>query len=138
MGFKGNRVYVIVFAVLFIGVIILAAVSSRGRNTSSSVTQQRPDPTLKFTIQSDTIGNDYILVTNEATGSKITVTQNMLPFTRNFAKGDVLTFTVEPREGYIFNAWLLDDGTWESNNPLSLRPTGDFVMKAYFLAVATP
>ena len=133
-----TRFFVIVFAVILIGVITLAATSSRGTNTSSSVTQQRPEPKLKFTIQSDTIGNDYILVTNEATGARIIVTQNMLPFTANFAKGDVLTFKVFPREGYVFNAWLINDGTWESNNPLSLRPTGDFIMKAYFLAVATP
>ncbi len=128
-----NRFFIFVFAIIFI-LVIAVAISAKPRS-GTAVTQQRPDPTLKFTVQSDTIGNDYILVTNEATGAKITVTQNMLPFSANFAKGDVLTFRVEPREGYIFNAWLINDGTWESGNPLSLRPTGDFTMMAYFLAI---
>jgi hypothetical protein len=130
-----SRFWILVVALIFVAVVIAAA-ASKGGNNSSSVTQQRPDPTLQFTVQSDTIGNDYILVTNEATGARITITQNMLPFTANFAKGDVLTFKVIAREGYIFNAWLINDGTWESSNPLSLRPTGDFIMKAYFLAIA--
>jgi len=129
-----QRFFIIVFLILFVVVIAVAASANRS-GTSSSVTQERPDPKLQFTVQSDTIGNDYILVTNEATGARITITQNMLPFTANFAKGDVLTFKVNPREGYIFNAWLINDGTWESSNPLSLRPSGDFTMKAYFLGL---
>ena len=132
-----QRFFVFVFIILFI-IFIAIVVSANSGGTNSAVTQQRPDPKLTFTVQSDTIGNDYVLVTNEATGARITVTQNMLPFTANFAKGDVLTFKVNPREGYIFNAWLINDGTWESSNPLSLRPTGDFTMKAYFLSVAIP
>ena len=133
-----QRFFVFVFIILFIIFIAIAVSANRG-GTNSAVTQQRPDPKLQFTVQSDTIGNDYILVTNEATGARITVTQNMLPFTANFAKGDVLTFKVAPREGYIFNAWLINDGTWESSNPLSLRPNGDFTMKAYFLGlIETP
>ena len=132
-----QRFFIIVFLLLFVVVIIAASAGRSGTNTA--VTQQRPDPKLQFTVQSDTIGNDYVLVTNEATGARITVTQNMLPFTANFAKGDVLTFKVEPRIGYIFNAWLINDGTWESSNPLSLRPNGDFTMKAYFLGlIETP
>ena len=132
-----QRFFVFVFIILFIIFIAIVVSANRG-GTNTAVTQERPPPELKFTVQSDTIGNDHILITNEATGSRITITQNMLPFTANFAKGDVLTLKVTPREGYIFNAWLVDDGTWESSNPLSLRPTGDFTMKAYFLSVATP
>jgi hypothetical protein len=131
-----TRFFVILFSVLFLAAIVGLAFSNRG-GTSSSVTQERPDPKLQFTIQSDTVGNDIIIVTNEATGARITITQNMLPFSANFAKGDVLTFMVVPREGYIFNAWAINDGTWESSNPLSVRPSGDFTMKAYFLTVPT-
>jgi hypothetical protein len=131
-----QRFFIIVFLLLFIVVIAAAVAANRG-GTNSSVTQERPDPKLQFTIQSDTVGNDIIIVTNEATGARITITQNMLPFTANFAKGDVLTFMVVPREGYIFNAWAINDGTWESSNPLSVRPSGDFTMKAYFLTVPT-
>lgn len=129
-----QRFWIFVLVAFFI-IIIIAAAASGNKGGNTAVTQERPPPTLQFTVQSDTIGNDYILVTNEATGARITITQNMLPFTANFAKGDVLTFKVSPRTGYIFNAWLIDDGTWESSNPLSLRPNGDFTMKAYFLSV---
>ena len=129
------RFFIIIFVAIFILIVVIAA---SNKPVGTAITQQRPDPTLKFTVQSDTIGNDYILVTNQATGAKITITQNMLPFTANFAKGDVLSFEVFPRQGYTFNAWLINDGTWESNNPLSLRPTGDFTMKAYFLVDETP
>ena len=126
--------FIVFVIIIFVGVIGLGIAASN-RGSSSGVITQRPDPKLKFTIQSDTVGDDYIIITNEATGAKITITQNMMPFSANFAKSDVLTFKVVPKEGYIFNAWALDDGTWESSNPLSIRPAGDFTMKAYFLAV---
>jgi len=136
MPFKGNRIGIIAIIVfLFIAVVLVAA--SGGGKPSTSATAQRPAPKYKFTIASDSVGDDYILITNEATGAKIIITQNMMPFTANFAKDDVLTFKVTPKEGYIFNAWAIDDGTWESSNPLSVRPSGDFSMKAYFLAVET-
>ncbi|MCK9556392.1 hypothetical protein M0R36_11380 [bacterium] len=126
------RFFILIFALIF---IIIVAIAASSKPNNNSAMQQRPDPTLKFTVQSDTIGNDYIIITNEATGSRVTVTQNMLPFSANFAKGDVLTFKVAPRDGYIFNTWIINDGTWESGNPLSIRPTGDFTMKAYFLPI---
>ena len=128
------RFWIFVVILIFVLVIIIAAASGP-KGSSGSITAQRPSPTLKFKIESDTVGDDYILITNEATGARITITQNMMPFSANFAKSDVLTFKVIPKEGYIFNAWALDDGTWESSNPLSIRPAGDFTMKAYFLAV---
>ena len=129
------RFWIFVVAVFFILVIIIAAASNSP--SIGSITAQRPSPKLKFRIESDTVGDDYIIVTNEATGARITITQNMMPFSANFAKSDVLTFKVVPKEGYIFNAWALDDGTWESSNPLSIRPAGDFTMKAYFLSVSS-
>ena len=126
-----------IFVILSVTIlVILVAAANNNRPPTGSIAAQRPSPTLKFTVQSDTVGDDYIIVTNEATGAKITITQNMMPFSANFAKTDVLTFKVVPKEGYIFNAWALDDGTWESSNPLSIRPSGDFIMKAYFLVIA--
>jgi len=132
-----QRFWLLVVIGFFVVIIVAAAASGGNVRSSGGVTQQRPDPTLQFTIQSDTVGLNYIVITNEATGARITVTQNMLPFTANFAKNDVLTFKVISRGEYTFNAWAIDDGTWESSNPLSIRPSGDFTMKAYFLGSAT-
>ena len=127
--------FIVFVIIIFVGVIGLGIAASGNRGSSGGVSQQRPAATLKFTIASDSVGDDYITITNEATGARITITQNMMPYTGKFAKSDVITFKVTPKEGYIFNAWVIDDGTWESSNPLSLRPTGDFTMKAYFLGL---
>jgi hypothetical protein len=132
MPFKGNRIFVIVGILLFIGLIILAVASSNS-GSSSSTQQQRGDPKFSVEIRSESVGLEYIVVTNENTGATAHILPQYLPMTINFAENDILTFTVYAKQNYIFNFWSLSDGTIESDNPLAIKPAKSFKMNALFM-----
>jgi len=123
-----QRFWIIVSLIVFVLFIAIIAASSTPRSSSS--VQQRGDPIYKITITSDTVGLEYITLTNENTGASIRIPPTELPFTRNFAKNDILTIAVLPKTNYIFNAWLIDDGTWENDNPLAIKPNGSLEITA--------
>ena len=132
MPFKGNRiigVIVIVFILIFFAVLLGAS----GSGTPESTQQQRGDPKYSVTIHSESVGLDYIKVTNENTGAIAHILPQYLPMQINFAANDILTFTVYPKANYRFNFWSLSDGTIESDNPLSMKPAKSFEMNALFM-----
>jgi hypothetical protein len=118
---------------ILIGVVILFSMASSGGGGSSM--QQRGDPKYKITITSDTVGLEYITLTNENTGANIRIQPTELPFTGNFAKNDILTIEVLPKTNYAFNAWIIDDGTWESDNPLAIKPSGSLEITARLIPI---
>lgn len=118
---------------IFFLVIIALAVASSNRGASSSAQQQRGSPKYSVTIRSESVGLEYIVVTNENTGAKAHILPQYLPMTINFAENDILTFTVYAKQNYMFNFWSLSDGTIESDNPLAIKPAKSFEMNALFM-----
>ena len=112
--------------------IILAVTAPPSSSSGGSAQGERGKPKYQFTVTADAVGLDYIIVINENTGAQLYLLPSYLPITLNFVPNDILTFEVYSKEGYTFNAWSMDDGTWESDNPLSLKPGGSFNMHALF------
>jgi len=127
-----QRFWLIVGALLFIIIVALAAASGGG-GSSSSVQSQRGAPKYKVTISSESVGLEYIIFTNENTGATIHILPQYLPMDINFAKNDILTFTVIAKENYKFNFWSVSNGTPESDNPLAIKPNRSFTMNALFM-----
>jgi hypothetical protein len=141
-----KRFYFIVFAIILSVIIIVAAVSNSAAPvkpkpiptpTVAPVTPIPPTPppvTLSFTVKAGA-GIETVTVTNQNSGATITLTPSDLPATFNFKNGDTLTFKVKPGDGYIFNAWIFGDGTFQSRNPYSIKAVSSFTMESKFLMV---
>ncbi len=127
-----NRFWFIVGGLFFLAIIAIAVVSSN-RSSSGSTQQQRGDPKYKVTIKAESVGLEYIVVTNENTGATAYILPQYLPMAINFAENDILTFTVYAKQNYRFNFWSLSDGTIESDNPLAIKPRKSFEMNALFM-----
>jgi len=127
-----QRFWIIVGFLIFLGILALAAANA-GRGTSGSAQQQRGDPKYSVEIRAESVGLEYIVVTNENTGATAYVLPQYLPMTINFAENDILTFTVYAKPNYRFNFWSLSDGTIESDNPLAIKPRKSFKMNALFM-----
>lgn len=135
-----TRFYIIVAAIVLVLIIAGAAAfapkqTSKPKTSPTPTITASPIPTvLSFTVKASA-GISTVLVTNQNTGAKITLTAADLPATFNFKNGDTLTFRVTAHEGYSFNAWVLGDGTFQSQNPYTIKATVPFVMEAHFLMV---
>lgn len=127
-----QRFWVILALALFLVIIVVAA-ASHNTGKPSSTQQQRGDPKYSVKIMSESVGLEYIVVTNENTGAKAHILPQYLPMTINFAENDILTFTVYAKQNYRFNFWSLSDGTIESDNPLAMKPSKSFTMNALFM-----
>jgi hypothetical protein len=133
MPFKGNRIFVIIIVIAICTLFVVVAIGSRSGGSGSSVQSQRGDPKYKVTVSSESVGLEYIIFTNENTGATIHILPQYLPMDINFAKNDILTFTVVAKENYQFNFWSVSDGTPESDNPLAIKPNRSFTMNALFM-----
>lgn len=119
---------------VFVVIVIIVAAAAGGNNGQTGSTQAtRGDPKYSVKIEAESVGLEYILVTNENTGASVHILPQYLPMTINFAANDILTFTVYSKTNYRFNAWSLSDGTFESDNPLSMKPAKSFEMNALFM-----
>ena len=76
------------------------------------------DNNLTCTLDAED-GVQNITVTNDA-GDKITLYEQDLPFAFNFTSGDELRFQITIREGYVFNTWFFNDGTWMDGTSILL------------------
>lgn len=137
-----KRFWIFIGIILFI-VFIVAAVAAAPKNVALPKTTPTPDPnataaptppptTLSFTVKAGA-GISTVTVTNQNTGAIATLTIADLPATYNFKNGDTLTFKVVPSTGYNFNFWALNDGTFQSQNPYTLKPTDSITLEAHFL-----
>jgi hypothetical protein len=140
-----TKTWIILFIVIITVIVLVVAASNSG--SSKPVVKPNPTPTLNpnptptpapttlsFTVKAGA-GILTVLVTNQNSGAKITLTPQDLPASFNFKTGDTLTFKVNANEGYIFNAWIFGDGTFQSQNPYSIKASGSFTMEAKFLMV---
>ena len=91
-----------------------------------------PPATLSFTVKAGA-GISTVTVTNQNTGAIATLTIADLPATYNFKNGDTLTFKVVSLTGYNFDFWALNDGTFQSQNPYTLKPADSITLEAHFL-----
>jgi len=137
---KPIRLFIIVVAIILFVIIVIAAVSPKTAPTpkptpTPQVTVIPTPATLSFTLKSG-IGIDTVKVTNQKTGATITLTPADLPATFNFTSGDTLAFSVTAQEGYRFNAWVFGDGTFQSQNPYTIKASATFTMEARFLMEA--
>lgn len=91
-------------------------------NGSAPIIEPEPEPDpdipIQVTIQAEN-GVENVTFTNDL-GDTIILTNTMLPITFNFTRGDDLTFQTSPKLTYTFNTWLLSDGTFRSDNPVTL------------------
>jgi hypothetical protein len=122
----------LILGIAFFLVIIVAAAASN-TSPSGSTQQQRGDPKYSVKIMSESVGLEYIVVTNENTGATAHILPQYLPMKINFAENDILTFTVYAKQNYQFNFWSMSDGTIESDNPLAIKPAKSFEMNALFM-----
>jgi hypothetical protein len=129
-----NRFYLIVGAIILFSIIGIVALVSSGNKSASkpSATSVPTAAPLSFTVSAD-IGIDTIEVTNLNTGATIILTTTDLPATYTFTRSDTLTFNVTAKSGYVFNAWVFGDMTFQSDNPYTIKATSTFTMEAKFL-----
>ena len=115
--------------------------------TNTTIVEPTPTPsptpipveTLTFTINAD-MGVETILITNNA-GSSKTLTREELQTSQsfNFTTGDDLIFETTVREGFSFDTWDFDDGTWNDVNPIILTNVQEaFVITATYTINPTP
>jgi hypothetical protein len=133
-----NRFFVIVGIIALI-ILLIAAAAASPKTVQKPQATPTPDPavtpaptTLSFTVKPG-IGLNTVTVTNQNTGATIILTAPDLPITFNFQNGDTLTFKITPSEGYKFNAWIMGDGTFQNQNPYTLKATATFTMEPKFI-----
>ena len=117
----------IVALVIVIFVVGIAVASSGGSKPNTST----PKP-CTATVTAD-IGLSSLYVFNQNTGRGITIVPANLPFAFNFTKGDTLSFNVTTLDGYTWNAWTFNDGTFDNHNPLTWKSDVSYSMNAKFL-----
>ena len=129
-----------------VGIIVLSIIVALAWAGAASNTPETPDPNeimptagpeiLTFTVSGD-VGIEVIKVVNLNTPGPATMRLTVadLPGTYNFNKNDVLVFNVTAKEGFTFDHWVIDDGTWQSNNPLTIKPSNSFSMIAKCLTM---
>jgi hypothetical protein len=145
-----KRFFTFVLIILVVSFIIIGVVASSSTPTKPKPTATPhpsiapiitptpgPPPTVSFTVKS-AVGVQTVAVTNQNTGSTITLTAADLPITLNCHGGDTLTFRVTAAPGYRFNTWMFGDNQFDSHNPYSAKATYAFTLEARFLMETPP
>lgn len=140
-----KQFYIIIGVVFFIALIggasLLNSAKPVAKPTPTPIPQVTPTPgpppTISFTVKA-AIGVHTITITNQNTGSKIVLTAAELPATYNVKYGDTVSFKVTAASGYIFNAWVFGDATFQSQNPYTTKVVYAFIMEARFLMTDVP
>jgi hypothetical protein len=122
-----SRFFLIVGVIVIILIIVVAAASSGGGRKPNT----KPAGTYTCTVSSNVgLLSDTIINQNTRGGPLIKYAAD-LPFSFNFTSGDTLQFTANVTEQFSWNAWqFVKTGTWDHNNPLTVRPETDFVLAA--------
>ena len=113
---------------LFIGGIALLAIIIVAASAASSGSRGKPQGTSTCTISS-AIGITQIKITNFNTGTSITKTAADLPYTFYYSNQDTLSFNATVAEGYVWNAWEINQSPWfDNHNPLSMKASGNLAL----------
>jgi len=130
-----------IFWIIVIAIIILvvgAAAGSSGGSRSSGTTDRDVKYTFTITVApQSSIRLTEIVYFNQYTEQSFHIFRDMLPYTFKFAKNDVLQFTVVPTSNYELNGWILADGDNRSDNPMLLKPDGDFSIELWLMPIGT-
>jgi hypothetical protein len=121
----GLILVIIVVFVLFIGGIVVVASSGGSRKTN------KPLGIYTCTVSSN-VGLLKVEIINQNTrGGPIVKFAADLPFSFNFTSDDTLQFNATVTDQFEWNAWqFVKTGTWDHNNPLTVKATEDFVLVA--------
>lgn len=146
MGLRFTNRFMLIAGIAFFLLIIVIAVAA---NAASPAATTKPTPTphidpppppppttASYTVQA-AVGVQAIIISNQNTGSTITLTSVDLPKTVTVKYGDTITFKVTATAGYSFNYWQFGDNSVDSHNPYTNKLTGALTMEARFLMVGT-
>jgi hypothetical protein len=127
--FKPSLGFIIIVAIAIIIVVGVAAASSSPPKTTIQPTPPpQMDPAV-YTVTIDrAIGINQITITNLNEGTSIKKTLIDLPYSFHVSPGDYLQFKETTAEGYVWNAWQFNDGTFDNHNPMIISISGDLVM----------
>jgi hypothetical protein len=136
-----TKTWIIIGIIAF--VIIIGAVAATStqpnkinpKSTPTPIANQPtpgPPPTIAFTVQS-AVGVQSIVITNQNTGSTITLTTVDLPKTITVKYDNTLTLKVNAVNGYRFNYWQFGDGQVDAHNPYTVKVSYSQTMEARFL-----
>jgi hypothetical protein len=140
-----KRFFIFVGIILFIILIVAVAATNaaapkkpilKPTPTPTIAPTLGPPPTVSFTVKA-AVGVQTIAVTNQNTGSTMTLVPADLPITLNCKYGDTLTFKVTSAASYRFNTWMFGDSTFDNHNPLNIKVAYPFMMEARFLTDVT-
>jgi hypothetical protein len=114
---------VVIFMVV-VGGLILASSGGVKPNV-------KPQGVRTCTVSSN-VGLLKVEINNQNTrGGPIVKFAADLPFSFNFTSGDTLQFNAVVTEQFDWNAWqFVKTGTWDHNNPLTVKPNEDFILTA--------
>lgn len=127
MPFQGSRIY------LFILIAVVAVIAVVALVANAPATRSTPTPGIVVCEVRAQIGVDLIKVANLNTGTSIILTSLDLPFRFNASSGDTLRYTVVTQEGYVFNTWFFNTGTFDNHNPLTRVIDAPIIMTATVL-----
>jgi hypothetical protein len=111
MGFKGNRIFVIIFAIVIIVIVGIALASNSGSGTSKTIKGM-----TTVTINAE-VGIDQIRLVVLNTGATIKLTQFDLPYSFNCSTGNTIQLYATTTSNYVFNTWRFNDGTFSDGEP---------------------
>jgi hypothetical protein len=121
VGFKGSRGPVIIGIIAFILIIAVIGIAASGGAPKKAKAQA---DIAVVTINAE-IGVDYVQILNMRTGGQNIKSSMNLPYSFNCTVGDTLRITASNMPGYLFNTWEFDSGTFNDDNPLTIKINGD-------------
>lgn len=130
MGFKDpTRIIIIICGIILLILLVIAASAM-----SSGPRRNNPAGLLTCTVNGD-IGISQIVITNQNTGKSIIKTYADLPYAFNLTEGDTLRFNVTMLDGYVWNAWEINQYPWfAQDNPFTMKVNEDLVLNPQTIA----
>jgi hypothetical protein len=124
-----QRFWLILGGLALLAIIVVAASASSGSRRN-----QNPADLITCTVNTD-IGIDKVTITNQNTGKSITKTMTDLPYTFNLTEGDTLRLNVTLTEGYVWNAWEINQYPWfAQDNPFTMKVNEAVILNPKCLA----
>ena len=135
------RFYLFVGIIILVAIVIVAAVAARNSPhppvTEQTPTQETVSKTFTVTVKSEAGLSSLKVINQNKVGSCIILPTN-LPFSFNCTQDDIITLNATSLEGYVFNSWFRDDGTFYNQNPYTMKVSSSLVITAGFIPVEQP
>lgn len=119
---------------LFVGIIALLAIIIVAASASSGGSRRNPANVITCTVEGD-IGISQIVITNQNTGKSIIRTTADLPYEFYLSEGDTLRFNVTLTDGYMWNAWIINQYPWfAQDNPFTMKVEKELMLTPQTIA----